>query len=375
MSKNHHLLEAYQRLKHNPRPMVLATIIETIGSTYQKAGARMLIAQDGSLTGLLGGGCFEHDLVEHAQSVFDNGIGKTLFYDMRSSNEAVWGLGLGCNGAVRIYLQLLTETNDFSPLNLIAQASETHQAGVLVTICESSHPDFISSHSLFLPAEANTLSNHAMLPWPELLVKPSFDNHIIAGQTISAFYDCIQPPSKLLLIGAGADALPLVNCAHALNWQVTVADHRPGYAVNTRFPNAFQVLQATPEDLASLLDLSRFSAVVLMTHHLEYDRRFLQTIAASAIPFIGLLGPVQRRDRLLQSVGDDHLRERVHGPVGLDIGAETPAEIALAIMAGIIADLKGRKGGQLSAIKSTEADIGKDCKLNIRQDWVHSSSW
>ncbi|MDD5581317.1 MAG: XdhC family protein [Methylobacter sp.] len=358
MSKNPHLPAAYRQLKLNPQPVVLATIIETFGSTYQKAGARMLIAQDDILTGLLGGGCFEHDLIEHARSVFQNGIAKTVFYDMRSPDDAVWGLGLGCNGVVKIYLQLLNEAEDFSPLNLIANAAETHQSGLLVTICESTHPDFPAAHSLFLPVASIGHPQNTTLPWSAFPEKSRLETHVIAQQTIRAFYDRVQPPSQLLLIGAGADALPLVDCAKALSWRVTVADHRPGYANSERFPNAERVQQVIPEELSTILDLSQLSAVVLMTHHLDYDRRFLQAIVASPIPFIGLLGPAQRRERLLLSLGGcNALRSRVHGPVGLDIGAQTPAEIALSIMAGIHAALKGCNGGQLS-IKNTAESYG-----------------
>lgn len=347
MSRLHHLLTAYRHLRQYPEPVVLATIVETFGSTYQKAGARMLIDLDGELTGLLGGGCFERDLIEHAHSVFDSGDTKTVFYDMRSPDDAVWGLGLGCNGAVRIFLQLLTAADDFSPLNLIAEAADARQPGNLVTITESAHPDFAAGHSLFLPV-ADKLQ-----PWPFSLAalpqKPLFELHSIGGHEFQAFYDPLQPPTHLLILGAGDDAKPLVRCAKALGWRVSVADHRPAYLNDTRFPQADLLLHVQPQALGNHLDLNHFSVVVVMTHNLDHDRRYLAALADTKIPYIGLLGPTQRRERLLQSLGNsgEYLSERVHGPLGLDIGAETPEEIALAIVAGIHAELKGRSGGQL----------------------------
>ena len=135
------LLDAYQLLQNTQQDIVLATIIETMGSTYQKAGARMLIARDGEFTGLLGGGCFEADLNEQAESVFETKQSKVVFYDMRSPEDEIWGLGLGCNGAVRVFLQLLTKENNYSPLNIFADLNENNQTGVLATVCESSHAD------------------------------------------------------------------------------------------------------------------------------------------------------------------------------------------------------------------------------------------
>jgi xanthine dehydrogenase accessory factor len=353
MPNNKHLIAAYRQLSGQTDKLVLATIIETFGSTYQKAGAKMLIDRNGELTGLLGGGCFERDLIEHAQSVFATGAAKTVFYDMRSPDDAVWGLGLGCNGAVRIFLQLLDGADDFSPLNQIAVAEQAGESGLLATVIESGHPEFPVGRSLFLPASVER--RPAFFPinaWnlnPALPQQPRLETHVVGACVIRIFYDPVQPPPHLLVLGAGADAIPVVRCAKALGWRVTVADHRPAYAKKDRFPEADAVLNLSPQALGDHPEKDRFSAVVLMTHHFDYDRRFLAEIARTQIPFVGLLGPVQRRERLLESLEDaaEQLNGRLFGPVGLDIGAETPEEIALSIVAGIQAMLKGRKGGQL----------------------------
>ncbi len=359
-NKINHLINAYRRLNQQTENSVLATIIETFGSTYQKAGARMLISKQGELTGLLGGGCFERDLVEQARSVFKTGTAKTVFYDMRSPDDVIWGLGLGCNGAVRILLQLLQAEDDFSPLNIIADVAETNVAGVLVTVYESGHAHFPSGHSVFLPASAD--GNRQLLsttPFPfttaalqtVLQQKPRLETHVIDSQEIRAFYDPLQPPLRLLVLGAGTDAIPLVQCAKTLGWRVTVADHRPSLIKKERFPQADQLLHLMPEDISGNLALDQFSALVLMTHNIEYDGRYLKAIVHCRIPFIGLLGPAHRKDRLLQNLGSEatQIAGRVFGPVGLDIGAETPEEIALSIMAGIHAELGGRSGRQLSS--------------------------
>ncbi len=354
----YHLIDAYWRLRNNRENIVLATIIETLGSTYQKSGARMLIADNGELNGLLGGGCFERDLVEQAYTVFETGNPKALFYDMRSPDDVVWGLGLGCNGAVRVLLQLLKADNDFHPMNRIVEVSESHTAGILATIYESNHPDYSIGDCYFLAEfELDDLSQKSNTPesiaeaakqtWMQH--KACLKDCVIDRCPVKLFFDVIRPPAQLLVLGAGADALPVVQFAKALGWRVTIVDHRPSYVKPERFPSVDALLHSMPEDLQERLSLDRFDALVLMTHSIEYDERYLRIIAASRIPFIGLLGPVHRRDRLLDSIGADapNIAAKVFGPVGLDIGAETPEEIALSIMAGIHAALKGRDGGQL----------------------------
>ncbi|OQW70070.1 MAG: xanthine dehydrogenase [Proteobacteria bacterium ST_bin11] len=353
-----HLLQAYRQLQRDGEDSVLATIIETFGSTYQKAGARMLMTKRGDLIGLLGGGCFERDLLEQAASVFDTGHAKTVFYDMRAEEDVIWGLGLGCNGAVRVLLQLLTAEQDFSPLDRLVEAAQAQAHGVLVTVVDSTHADFPTGHSQFLPvsmiAEQPSLSR-APFPFASaalhtaLQQTPRIETHLLNGQEIKAFYDPVQPPWCLLIFGAGADAIPLVNCAKSLGWRVTLVDYRPAYIKPERFPLADQLLHLTPEHVPVELELDRFKAIMMMTHNVEYDQRYLQAIVHCRVPFIGLLGPAHRKQRLLQSLGDDAtlISGRVFGPVGLDIGAKSPEEIALSIVAGIHAQLNGRSGLQL----------------------------
>lgn len=370
-NKINHLLEAYRQLQGDGEDCVLATIIETFGSTYQKAGARMLITQAGELVGLLGGGCFERDLVEQAVSVFATGEARTVFYDMRSGEDAIWGLGLGCNGAVRVLLQLLKAEQDFSPLNLLVEAAIAQAHGVLVTVFDSAHADFPAGRSQFLPAAI--VGEQSVLPsgpFPfataalqtALQQKPRIETHLLDGQDIKVFYDPVQPPWRLLIFGAGADAIPLVNCAKSLGWRVTLVDHRPAHIKPERFPLADELLYLPPEQVAAQLDLHRFNAIMMMTHNVEYDQRYLQAIVHCRAPFIGLLGPAHRKQRLLQSLGGEAalLNGRVFGPVGLDIGAETPDEIALSIMAGIHAQLRGRSGRVLDRQATQDTDVVTD---------------
>ncbi len=354
------LIDAYRRLNKHSENIVLATIIETMGSTYQKAGTCMIIEQNGELSGLLGGGCFERDLVEQAQWVFETGNAKTILYDMRSSSDVIWGLGLGCNGAVRVLLQLLSPEDNYSPLSSIAESVDASMTGILVTVYDSAHPDIPVGSSTFLTGLEGENPKIPLPPAPFLFMatarqvllqgKPRVESHAIDGYSVKIFYNPIQPPLQLLVIGAGVDAVPVAYCAKSLGWRVTVVDHRLDYVKPGRFQNVDRLLHLLPEELDKTMDLSQFNATVLMTHNIEADLRFLNATANSGIPYIGLLGPAQRKDRLLQSLSDKgaSITNRVYGPVGLDIGAETPEEIAVSIMAGIHAAIGGRDGRHLS---------------------------
>ncbi|MGV0005292.1 MAG: XdhC family protein [Candidatus Porifericomitaceae bacterium WSBS_2022_MAG_OTU9] len=352
------LLNTFHLLQTAERDIVLATIIETMGSTYQKAGARMLIARDGEFTGLLGGGCFEAGLSEQAESVFENKQSKVVFYDMRSPENEIWGLGLGCNGAVRVSLQYLSKENNFSPLNDIADAVEHIQSGVLTTICESNHKDYPINQSIFFQVTKQgkqfvITDEHAIhaLPARRVLLqdKAELVEHHIHDKQVTVFYDLVKPALRLLVLGAGLDAVPVTQFAKSLGWHVTVVDHRAAYIKPEKFPGVDQLLNIAPIELNANLELDQFDAVIVMTHNIDYDERYLKIVADSHIPYIGLLGPAKRRDRLLDTIGKqaEKIKGRVYGPTGLDIGAKSPQEIALSIMAEIQAVLANRDGSQL----------------------------
>jgi xanthine/CO dehydrogenase XdhC/CoxF family maturation factor len=146
-----------------------------------------------------------------------------------------------------------------------------------------------------------------------------------------------------LLLGAGPDTAPIVDLAARLNWKVTLADHRPAYADPTHFPSAERVVMTRPDELASAVDLETYSAAVVMSHHLPSDLAYLQVLAESKLPYVGLLGPAPRRDKLLSDLGEraHRLRPRLHAPVGLALGGRTPESIALAIVAEIHAFVHG----------------------------------
>jgi xanthine dehydrogenase accessory factor len=322
-------------------PRVLATVVATSGSTYRKAGARMLILANGSYVGLLSGGCLEADLKEHANEVLRYGIPRAVEYDMRGPDDILFGIAAGCEGAMRI---LLEPAGRGTPADRALQAcANTVRAGLpmaLVAVHESTDlplGTYTAAPSLTPPLI--TASSQALATSMSRAVE--FDNE---GRRTRAFIQYLAPAPHLLICGGGPDAQPVVASARALGWRVTVADHRPAYAESTRFPGAEVKLIQAPL-LRSAVELESCHAAVVMSHHFPSDAAFLRELARAGRPaFVGLLGPPARRARLVRELGADMeaLRPRLRGPVGLDLGAVTPEGIALAIVSQIHAWLAGR---------------------------------
>ncbi len=366
------IISSYQSLKQSEREFVLATIVETHGSTYRKAGARMLITRSGSYCGLLGGGCFESDLLEHAYKVFDTRKPIQLLYDMRSPEDLVWGLGLGCNGAVCIWLEYISADNGYLPLPLFETALQTRSPSVLITSladgsgkAETRHylfgdsgkiPVEFSPPSQFIDQAINTLDSGQAC-----LIEIAIDQ-----PSVKTFFSRINPPVQLLVIGGGPDAVPVTRLATLLGWEVSVVDYRENYSKSEQFPDAYRVIRATPEQLPDRINIDNMNAVVLMTHKYDYDLRYLQQLTHPALRYVGLLGPIARRNELLRAAGNElsgTLTDRCYGPVGLDIGGELPEEIAFAMIAEIQAVLNQRKGGHLAAVNQQVVATSKLARL------------
>lgn len=334
-------------------PLVLATVIATQGSTYRKAGARMLFARDGAFAGLLSGGCLEADLHQQALAALERGHTRTVDYDARGSDDLIWGLGLGCEGAMRILLQPSTAAAGYEPLSQLMQRLQLRRRDAFATIVASSDPVWPSGRCWFADDPTDDPVARALAACCAQTLSADPGNrvvHLASDAGIEAFIGVIEPPTRVLLLGGGPDARAVVNQAALLGWSVTVADHRPAYADAARLAAAERVLLRQPHEGAALARAADFDAVVVMSHHLPSDLAYLRQLALSDIRYVGLLGPAARRERLRAELGEAarQLEGRLFGPVGLDIGAATPEAIALAIVGEIHAVLGGREGRSFS---------------------------
>lgn len=341
------LLPLFVRERSAGRAVALGVVLRTAGSTYRKPGALMLIARNGEYAGLLSGGCLESDLREHALSVIDTGTARVISYDLRGPDEALWGLGVGCEGAMDILLLRVGPTNDWQPLALFAECLDQHTptaVGLFVGDHDTAHP----GGSVLLPAQTSEPEQQA-LRQRAANAQPGWFN-----DAQSLFVLPLSLPPRILMLGAGPDAAPVVDFGARLGWKFTVVDHRPAYAHSTHFPAADKVVLTRPDELHGVLDLNRYQAAVVMSHHLPSDLGYLEALANTSIPYIGLLGPPARREKLLADVGEkkELLRSRLRAPVGLALGGRAPESIALAIVAELHAFVHGMQGGPFGAERS-----------------------
>jgi xanthine dehydrogenase accessory factor len=338
------LVRDFRDLQAEARSFVLATIVATEGSTYRKAGTPMLITASGQPRGLLSGGCLEVDLVEHARAVLESGRSRLTAYDMRGEDDVLFGIGSGCEGAMRVLLQRVGPDERWQPLEAIAGLVEGRRRGAIALVADGpaaglawwpgggnagpAEPDDVRA--------ARTACTTATL----------FESHP-GGDALRVLLLPVQPPPLLLLCGAGDDARPLARIAVSLGFDVAVCDHRPALLTAARFPNC-RLLNQPFDGFARLDVLGGCDAAMVMSHHLAADAAYLSTLAdCTHVGYVGLLGPAPRRDRLLQMLGPKAacFDGRLRAPVGLDIGARTPEAIALAATGELHAWIAGRAGG------------------------------
>ena len=334
----HRLLELFERARASHQSLVLCTVFRTAGSTYAKPGAQMLIAGDGEYAGLLSGGCLEGDLREHARDVAASGNARIVSYDLRSSTDQLFGLGAGCEGAMDILLTRVSAEEDWQPL---ARMTDAYRAG------HASREGFVVTRDR-APPLGTRVSGTALPDAPGNTLVPAAEQ----SDGVQVFIAQLAPPPRLLLLGGGPDARPVATLAAFLGWHTTVAEHRASYLEPARFPPLTRLVETNAAAVTSALRLDDHSAAIVMSHHLDSDLQYLRALAASEVPYVGLLGPAARREKLLGDLGAQasRLRPRLRAPVGLDIGGRSPESIALSIIGEVHAVLAGRGGRPFSEV-------------------------
>ena len=345
---NRRIIESFNDWRQAGEPLVLATVYATEGSTYSKAGHRIIISTNGDYQGLVSGGCVEGDLAAHAHMVFVTGDARTITYDLREDDNAIWGMGVGCDGVIKILLQRLDAATDYEPFRTIAERQTVpHGGGTCVTVIESEDSDLprgatwidwgADSLAWQMPddrmsAIRNQSNTLGKMSKPKLLRQPS------RGGAFAALHAPITPIPRLLILGAGPDAVPLVAIADEVGWFITVVDHRQVRIDDPAFSAVEHRLCIPIKEFPSAVELDQYAAAVVMSHNLEADGQYLsQLTTTTGIHYIGLLGPKARRDRLVEAhdLGNPAFADRLHGPAGVPIGADSPETIALSILADI----------------------------------------
>jgi len=359
MKEISNIIKAYDAAHSLGIKTALATVVKVEGSSYRQPGARMLVTDEGLLTGAISGGCLEGDALRKALLCINQQQNKLITYDTSNEDDVEFGVQLGCNGIVHILFEYIDETKQDNPISLLKKLEEELSDAVLVTIYSLKRNQEQIGTSLYYREGVTIYSNNTafqLLPDAETVLK----NHIslikqvsIEEQNHEALIEYISPTLQLVIAGAGNDIQPVVKAASLIGWDVVVGDGRATHALPQRFPDAKQVFLAKPDELIAQIKINVSTCFVLMTHNYKYDLALLKMLLETEVPYIGILGPKTKLNRMfddLQQEGiiiNDAQLDRIYGPIGLDIGAETSEEIAISVVAEIKAVISGKTGASL----------------------------
>jgi xanthine/CO dehydrogenase XdhC/CoxF family maturation factor len=321
----------------------------------------MLVEEDGRMTGAISGGCLEGDALRKALLAIHQNQNKLVTYNSMEDEDVEFGVQLGCNGIVHILFEPIDAADENNPIALLERSQLYRRETVLVTLFSlNNFHGYQPGTCFFLDAETSLakiddagLLTHIQADAATVLSAGTSSFKEYAAFELTAFVELVQPAISLIIVGAGNDAFPLVEMTRVLGWQITVADGRSTHANAQRFPDVQHLLTGKPEEIISQLSPDEWTVFVLMTHNYKYDLAMLKQLLQINCRYIGTLGPKKRLERMFDELKiegitiTDEQRARIHGPIGLDIGAETAEEIALSVLAEIKAVFAERTGGFL----------------------------
>ncbi|MGF1638820.1 MAG: XdhC family protein [Cyclobacteriaceae bacterium] len=365
MKELKNILAAFDAIDFSTQKAALATVIKVQGSSYRRPGARMLINDNGHWTGAISGGCLEGDALRRARTVMQEGKPKIVTYDTLNDEEASQlGIGLGCNGVVDVLIEPLQDGKKDPTMCMLQRIVDADKVHVMATIIN------IEDELLTMPGGKICIINDKVQSsgsLPQALEEEvlqvlqetkKWDRSDIRKITYpegqaEVLFELMRPAKRLILFGGGYDLNPLIAIAKVLGWQVTVSNDCPALSAPKRFPQADQVIFAERTTVQESFTYDEHTAIVLISHNYKYDLEVLRALLKLEIPYIGMLGPRRRfekmHEELLVSGYTNQDFAKVHSPVGLNLGAETPEEIALAIVAEIQAVFKNRDGASLKS--------------------------
>lgn len=308
------------------RRAALATVVRIEGSSYRRPGAKFLIEDDGETLGGVSGGCLEADVRDVGLRVIQTGVPKLLHYDTGADDRTVWGLGLGCNGEVDIFVQAATEPRTLEVLRQLRTRLDGASGFAIITTIDGE-----GEQGRMMLAD---------------LAPRDIRSRVESRGSERVFTEVLTPPPGLIVCGAGDDSRPLVAYASEAGFAVTVVDHREAFLAPSRFPSAKRRLCLRAEAAIEPMAVGPRTLAVIKTHSFVHDRDWLKVFLGTPASYIGLLGPRTRADELLALL-DVTSDGRVFAPVGLNLGADGPEQIAISIVAELLAVLARQQPGHL----------------------------
>lgn len=360
MKEQKAIIEAYKKIDLAKRKVALATVVKVRGSSYRSPGARMLITDEGTWVGSISGGCLEGDALRKARQVMNDGKAFTVTYDTREESNQNLGIGLGCNGVIDVLLEPIDASKDDNVISIFEKLISIKEPVAMATIFSSSSQN---AGKVLIEGGGETITDNVNRLLSKMIKKDLHDifdhkksfakEYEVNNEKIEVFLELIQPNVSLIIFGGGFDARPVSQLAKSLGWNVSVTDECVAHIAPVFFPSADKLSLCQRDFVDRDFEITPYTACVLMSHNYEYDRDVLKKLLKTETPYIGILGPRKRFDKMLAEFSDKGIDltpqdfHRIHSPIGLDIGAETPDEIAISIISEIQGKFSNRSGGFL----------------------------
>jgi len=378
-----------RKVDFTTRKAAIATVVRVRGSSYRSPGARMLITDDGRWVGSISGGCLEGDALRKARQVMMSKLPMTVTYDTREESNQNLGIGLGCNGVIDVLIEPVDLQDAANPIAFFESILRMNVPVALATVFDGNQEKCIGN-KLLVTSGSSAIHNVA----DEALVEPvtrdllevfeskksEVKKYNINETEAHVFVELIQPAVSLVIFGGGFDARPVSQLAKSLGWEVMITDECVAHIAPIFFPDADKLSLCQRDYIDRDFTITPYTACVLMSHNYTYDRDVLKKLIKTETPYIGILGPRKRFDKMLKEFSEQGIEvsgedyHRIHSPIGLDIGAEAPDEIAVSIIAEIQGKFTNRSGGFL---KYRSGPIHhRDTKSDqvFKEVFIHSSN-
>lgn len=373
------ILDAWAVARSAGQRAALATLVHVDGSSYRRPGARMLVTEQGEITGAISGGCLEGDALRKSLLAIHQSSPRLVTYDTGDPADASIGAQLGCAGIIKVLFEPINSSGHDHALELLSLVQKNRTEKVLVTLFHPDDPKGNHPGTCLLLEPEQT---HGKIEGMENLLADAEEalqekkslhlEYKSNTDRLQAFIEFLPPRLRLVIAGAGNDAVPVAAIASAMGWEVTVTDGRNTHAQTDRFGAGCQVLLTNTDSLLQEVKPDGYTAFLLMTHNFANDLAVLKALLPTDVPYIGVLGPAKKLRHMLDEIAASGIRltpqqfRRIHGPAGLELGAESPEEIALSMVSGVLAAMRNCPGGQLKD-KPDVIHNRSALKLQIRQ--------
>ena len=355
----HNFFQQLEQLRHLNRRVSLATLVNTVGTSPRKEGAKMWVGEGGDILGAVTiGGCVDAYVIEQSEAVLATQVPRLI--ELPLGEEDAWELGLSCAGTIEVFIEPLSAVHShaFDLYTALKSHLDSGASGALLTCLDGA----TLGAKLLVLDDGHTLGSFgdSMLDQEACKVALSHMAHgrsctlsvALPHKTVRVFAEIHTPPATLIVVGASQVAMVLVQMAQPIGFHTIVVDSRPRFATSERFPTTDTLLVGIPSEIVKTLPLSACTAVILVAHDYKYDLPILRHVLSSPVGYIGVLGSRQRGEGLVKFLREDGVAEdalrRIRVPIGLDLGGRSAPEIALAILAEVVSTRYGGSNLPLS---------------------------